>query len=108
MAKARGLYLTPYDHAFASGPVFTRPASIAAARGNFDRPEDADLLWRIFEAFESLAVSGERLRLGLKARIVSKNREKMVTIGSDCAIRGIIRCEPGGRVSIGRHGLCRR
>jgi acetyltransferase-like isoleucine patch superfamily enzyme len=101
MTKARGLYLTPYDHAFASGPVFTRPASIAAARGNFDRPEDGDLLWQIFEAFDSFAASGERLRLGLKARIVSKNREKMVTIGSDCAIRGVIRCEPGGRVSIG-------
>lgn len=101
MAKARGLYLTPYDHAFASGPVFTRPASLAASRGNFDRADDGDLLWRIFEAFDAFATSGERLRLGLKARIVSKNREKMMTIGSDCAIRGTIRCEPGGRVSIG-------
>lgn len=101
MAKPRGLYLTPYDHAFASGPVFTRPASPSAARANFDRAEDGDLLWRVFEAFDAFAVSGERLRLGLKARIVSKNREKMVTIGSDCAIRGTIRCEPGGRVSIG-------
>jgi acetyltransferase-like isoleucine patch superfamily enzyme len=101
MAKARGLYLTPYDHAFASGPVFARPASVAASRANFDRAEDGDLLWRIFEAFEAFAVSGERLRLGLKARIVSKNRDKMVRIGSDCAIRGTIRCEPGGRVTIG-------
>jgi acetyltransferase-like isoleucine patch superfamily enzyme len=100
-AGSRRLYMTPYDHAFASGPVFTRPESLEAARAEFDRAEDADLLWRIFEAFSTHATSGARLRLGLKARIVSKNREPMVTIGDDCAIRGILRCEPGGRISIG-------
>ena len=100
-AGAKRLYMTPHDHAFASGPVFTRPESIEAARAEFDRGEDADLLWRVFEAFAANASFGVRLRLGLKSRIVSKNRERMVSIGDDCAIRGIIRCEPGGRVSIG-------
>jgi acetyltransferase-like isoleucine patch superfamily enzyme len=100
-SRSRGLYLTPYDHAFASGPVFTRPASLAASRGTFDQAEDGELLWRVFEAFGTCADSGERLRLGLNARVVSKNAEKMVKIGSDCAIRGTIRCEPGGRVTIG-------
>jgi acetyltransferase-like isoleucine patch superfamily enzyme len=100
-ANPKRLYMTPYDHAFASGPVFTRPESIGAARSQFDRAEDGDLLWRIFEAFDAHARFGDRLRLGLKARIVSKNRERMVAIGGDCAIRGIIRCEPGGRVNIG-------
>jgi acetyltransferase-like isoleucine patch superfamily enzyme len=95
------LYLTPYDHAFASGPVFLRPASVEAARELFDRTEDGDLLWRIFEAFDQMAVPGDRLRLGLKARIVSKNADRRIAIGDDCAIRGTIRCERGGRVSIG-------
>ena len=76
MAKARGLYLTPYDHAFASGPVSRAPPRPKPRASKFDREDDAELLWRIFEAFESFAVSGERLRLSLKARVVSKNREK--------------------------------
>lgn len=97
----RPLYLTPYDHAFASGPVFFRPASREAALAQFERPEDGDLLWRVFEAFHDLAVVGEGLRLSLNARIVSKNPGQTVTIGANCAIRGAIRCERGGSVAIG-------
>lgn len=95
------LYLTPYDHAFASGPVFLRPESIEASRAQFDRPEDGDLLWRVFESFEKAAVIGEGLRLSLHARVINKNAEKRVRIGDNCAIRGVIRCNPGAEVVIG-------
>jgi acetyltransferase-like isoleucine patch superfamily enzyme len=95
------LYLTPYDHAFASGPVFLKPESPEAARAQFDDPRDGDLLWRIFESFENAAVIGEGLRLGLHARVINKNAEKRVRIGDNCAIRGVIRCNPGAEVSIG-------
>jgi acetyltransferase-like isoleucine patch superfamily enzyme len=44
---------------------------------------------------------GERLLLGLNARIVNLNAEPSIRIGSDCAICGIIRCEAGCRVEIG-------
>jgi acetyltransferase-like isoleucine patch superfamily enzyme len=100
-SKRQQLYLTPFDHAFASGPVFTRPASAKAARAHFDREEDADLLWRLFESFHTHARIGDRLRLGMRARIVSKNPKPTVTIGSDCAIRGTLRCEPGASLRIG-------
>lgn len=93
-------YLTPYDHAFADGPVYLRPASLRASRSAFDRKEDGELLWRIFASFERCAEVGDSLRLGLNARIASLNAEKTVTIGSGCVIRGVIRCEPGGRVEI--------
>jgi acetyltransferase-like isoleucine patch superfamily enzyme len=94
-------YLSPYDHAFANGPVFLRPKSLSAARSAFDRKEDGELLWRIFAAFDRCAAAGADLRLGLGARIVSKNVERTVTIGDDCTIRGMIRCESGGSVEVG-------
>jgi acetyltransferase-like isoleucine patch superfamily enzyme len=95
------LYLTPYDHAFASGPVFLRPESIEAARAQFDRPEDGDLLWRVFESFANACELGEGLRLSLHARVINKNAQKRVRIGDNCAIRGVIRCNPGAEVVIG-------
>jgi acetyltransferase-like isoleucine patch superfamily enzyme len=95
------LYLTPRDHAFADGPVFLRPASMAAARKLVERKEDGDLLWRVFQAFETHAVCGERLRLGLNARLSGRPPPGAVRVGDDCAIRGIIRCEEGAEVAIG-------
>ena len=94
-------YLDPDDHAFANGPVFARPASIEAARALFDRPEDGDRLWAVFEAFGRGAQAGEGLRLGLAARLVTPAGERPATLGRDCAIRGVIRCEGAGRVEIG-------
>ncbi len=92
-------YLDPYDHAFANGPVFARPASPEAARALFDRPEDGDRLWTLHEAFAAAADCGEGLRLSLNARLVAP--EGRISIGRDCAIRGVIRCEGEGRVRIG-------
>jgi len=94
-------YLDPLDHAFANGPVFLRPASLADARGLFDRPEDGERLMQVFEAFDRGAEAGEGLRLGLGARLLTPGGEKRVSIGRDCAIRGIIRCEGPGEVVIG-------
>jgi acetyltransferase-like isoleucine patch superfamily enzyme len=94
-------YLDPHDHAFANGPVFARPASIEAARGLFDRAEDGDRLWAVFEAFDRGAELGDGVRLGLAARLLTPGGERRVRIGRDCAIRGIIRAEGDGQVDIG-------
>ena len=94
-------YIDPRDHAFANGPVFARPASLTEARALFDRPEDGDRLMAVFDAFHAGAEVGDGLRLGLQARLLTPNAEKRVRIGSDCAIRGIIRCEGEGQAVVG-------
>lgn len=94
-------YLDPHDHAFANGPVFSRPADAAAARALFDRPEDADRLMAVFDAFDRGAEMAEGVRLGLHARLLAPDTEKRVRIGSNAVIRGIIRCEGEGRCGIG-------
>ena len=94
-------YIDPRDHAFANGPVFARPASVKDARAQFDRPEDGDRLMAVFDAFHAGAEVGEGLRLGLQARLLTPNAETRVKIGSNCAIRGIVRCEGEGRAVIG-------
>jgi acetyltransferase-like isoleucine patch superfamily enzyme len=55
----------------------------------------------VFESFERAATIGEGLRLSLNARVINKNAEKRVRIGDNCAIRGVIRCNPGAEVVIG-------
>lgn len=99
--KPKRLYVRPTDHAFASGPVFQRPDSLESARAQFDDPSDGDLLAEVFAQFDAVAEAGERLRLSLQARAVSKNRDRTIRIGSDCAIRGVLRCEPGATLTIG-------
>ena len=94
-------YLDPRDHAFANGPVFVRPASGAAARALFDRPDDGDRLMEVFEAFERGAELGEGVRLGLEARLLTPEGERRVRIGANSVIRGVIRCEGAGRCEIG-------
>jgi acetyltransferase-like isoleucine patch superfamily enzyme len=94
-------YLDPHDHAFANGPVFSRPADAATARALFDRPEDGEALMAVFEAFERGAELGEGVRLGLNARLVTPHGERRVRIGANAAIRGLIRCEGEGRCEIG-------
>lgn len=94
-------YLDPRDHAFANGPVFPRPASIAAARELFDDAADAERLMEVFAAFDRGADAGEGLRLGLGARLLTPNGERRARIGRDCALRGIIRCEDAGEVALG-------
>jgi acetyltransferase-like isoleucine patch superfamily enzyme len=89
-------YISGADHAFANGPVFTRPESRAAAAAVVGSVEDGALLWSVFETFERHAELGARVRLSLRARLVANSSEKVARIGSDCAIRGIIRCEPQG------------
>ncbi len=94
-------YLDPHDHAFAEGPVFKRPASAAAAKALFDRPEDGERLLQVFEAFERGAEFGEDVRLGLNARLLTPDGERRVRIGHNAVIRGVIRCETAGEAVIG-------
>lgn len=95
------LYLSAHDHAFASGPVFHRPADAVQAAELVGNEADGRLLAAVFEQFEQFATLGERLRLSVRARLVSKNGEPRVRIGNDCAIRGVLRCEKGGRIEVG-------
>jgi len=95
-------YFDPHDHAFANGPVFPRPASLADARAAFEYPEDGERLWALFELFDRRAEVGEGLRLGLNARLVAPEEdERRVRVGRDCAIRGILRCDGRGRITLG-------
>ena len=95
-------YFDPHDHAFANGPAFQRPASLADARAAFDRPEDGERLWALFALFDRRAEVGEGLRLGLNARLIAPEEdERRVRIGRDCAIRGILRCDGRGRITLG-------
>ena len=94
-------YLDPRDHAFANGPVFTRPANGAAARALFDRTEDGERLMQVFEAFDRGAELGEGVRLGLDARLLTPDGERRAKIGANAVVRGVIRCEGEGRCEIG-------
>ncbi|HEY5412710.1 MAG TPA: DapH/DapD/GlmU-related protein [Caulobacteraceae bacterium] len=94
-------YLDPRDHAFANGPVFARPADLAAARALFDRPEDGERLVQVFEAFARGAELGDGVRLGLHARLLTPDGGRRVKIGANAVIRGVIRCEDEGHVEIG-------
>lgn len=97
-------YLDPRDHAFAHGPVFFRPSSREEARCWFDDPADGDRLFEVFERFAERAELGEGVRLGLEARIITAEADpaiRAVRIGAHSAIRGIVRCEPGARITIG-------
>lgn len=97
-------YLDPRDHAFAHGPVFFRPASREEARAHFDDHADGDRLFEVFEQFAARADLGEGVRLGLEARLITAEDDpaaKPVRIGPHAAIRGVLRCEPGARITIG-------
>ena len=94
-------YLDPGDHAFAHGPVFTRPESVAAAERLLDTREQAERLCAVFDTFHERAEVGEGLRLGLHARLVAPKGERRVRIGSDCVIRGLVRCDGPATVEIG-------
>jgi acetyltransferase-like isoleucine patch superfamily enzyme len=94
-------YLDPRDHAFANGPVFPRPAYPDAARALFDRPEDGDRLLELFDLFDRRAGVADGLQLGLNARVITPAGQTRVGIGSDCVIRGLLRCDRNGEIEIG-------
>lgn len=96
--------LSAADHAFANGPVFRRPSSPSDALQMLGGNRDAaELLMSVFRQFDTKAVLGEGVRLGLNARLINLNARDKVSIGANSVIRGILRVEQAGQLSIGTH-----
>ena len=99
--------VSPYDHAFANGPVFGRvgskdeAAKALANHGCDDR--DAEELLAIWRQFDAGAILGEGVKLGLGARLVNLGPRENVRIAGPSAIRGILRAEVGGRLHLGHY-----
>jgi acetyltransferase-like isoleucine patch superfamily enzyme len=93
--------LDPSDHAFASGPVFRRPAGLINAirqTGTIAHGQRLLTVWRVFAAGGTI---GENVRLGLAARLINLAPSSRLSIGNYAMIRGILRVEAGGRLEIG-------
>jgi len=94
--------LTPADHAFANGPVFQRPSSDDDAIRMLQGDElAAEMLVAVFAQFVEKSILADGVRLGLGARLINLNAREQVTIGPNSVIRGILRNERQGRLSIG-------
>ncbi len=97
----RRAYIDPTDHAFASGPVFLRPAG---ARQGFEwlrHPSNALRIRRVWAEFERQAEIGADVRLGRGARLINRAGSEAVRVGGETVIRGILRNEQGGSMAIG-------
>ena len=93
-------WVLPTDHAFASGPVFARPASWWDAYRMTGRWRDAQVLRGVWFQFAAGARLGDGVRLALAARLVNLDASDRVEIGTHTVIRGILRNESGGRIRI--------
>jgi acetyltransferase-like isoleucine patch superfamily enzyme len=88
------------DHAFASGPVFARPANFVAALARTRSPWGGARLRAVWRQFEAGAHVAPGVRLALSARLINRHGRDHATIGPDCVIRGIIRIEPQGQLRL--------
>lgn len=93
--------LSPYDHAFADGPVYLEPPSFMAALAQTRSLRLARELRAVWRSFHAGGVLGENIRLGPGARLVNRNKRDAVRIGTHSVIRGLIRMEPKGTLAIG-------
>jgi acetyltransferase-like isoleucine patch superfamily enzyme len=100
--------LTAADHAFANGFVFEEPASREAALAALrDKvllvdERDADLLVGVWRQFRDGGEIGPNVRLALAARLINLGETRNVRLHGDCALRGILKVETGGKLEIGR------
>jgi acetyltransferase-like isoleucine patch superfamily enzyme len=99
--------VSPRDHAFANGPVFSRVATKAEAVAAVSGPngysdQDADDLLAVWRQFDEGAVVGDGVKLGLGARLINLGPRENVVIDGPSAIRGILRAEAGGTLRVGR------
>jgi acetyltransferase-like isoleucine patch superfamily enzyme len=96
------------DHAFADGPVFPLVADLAEARAALEKacpdPSDQDVrvLLAISEKFRRGANCHPDLKIGLGARLINGGDPGMVSIDGPTAVRGILRAEAGGTLTIGK------
>lgn len=97
------------DHAFANAHAFARPRNAGEARRmtaaafGVDRAAGSgELLVAVWREFERNATVGDGVLLGLKSRVVNLADPARLVIDGPCALRGILRVEPGGAIHIGQ------
>lgn len=95
------------DHAFASGPTFSQVTTLAEAGAALGEQlavvgdTDAAVLVEIWRRFSSQAEVGQHVRLGLAARVINSAALDRLTLGDHAVVRGCLRVEPQGRMSVG-------
>ena len=90
------------NHAFASGPVLPRPGNLPEAIWRTRSLSGGWLLRMIWRQYASNAILGDNVRLGGHARIINRHGREFVRIGDECAIRGILRVEATGQLTLGK------
>ncbi|HWL70929.1 MAG TPA: acyltransferase [Geminicoccus sp.] len=93
--------LSPFDHAFADGPVFLEPSGFLAAFKMTRSLAAARRLQAVWRSFHAAGQLGPDIRLGLDARLVNRNKREAVSIGRHTVSRAIMRLEPTGRLTVG-------
>ena len=93
--------LSPFDHAFADGPVFLDPGGLVGALKATRSLTVAGHLASLWRSFHAAGQIGPEVRLGLGARLINRNRREAASIGRHSVVRGIVRLEPSGSLSIG-------
>lgn len=89
------------DHAFASGPVFAEPSGLFAAIRATGNWADGRLLLGIWRQLARAARLDAGVRVSLNARVINFDSPERVLIGAESVVRGILRNEAGGQISIG-------
>lgn len=95
------------DHAFASGPTFARVDTLVEANAALSGQlavvgeTDAAVLVEIWRRFSAQAELGRHVRLGLGARVINASAPSDLAIGDHAVLRGCLRLEAGGRMSVG-------
>ena len=93
--------LSPFDHAFADGPVYLDPTGFFAALRMTRSLGAARRLRAVWRSFHAAGQIGAEVRLGLDARLVNRNKPAALSIGRHTVSRGIMRLEPSGSLTIG-------
>ena len=94
------------DHAFASGAPFLKVTSVEEAQAALESQlavvgdTDARVLVEVWRQFSLLATVGDATRLGLGARVVNRATPDRLTISDHVVVRGCLRVEPEGRLSL--------
>jgi acetyltransferase-like isoleucine patch superfamily enzyme len=91
----------PDDHAFANGAAFPEPANLLAACARARGLRAGLLLSAVWRQFRAGASLGDGVWLSLRARLINLSAGA-VRIGDRAVLRGTLRVEPGGALSIGR------
>ena len=102
--------ISPFDHAFADGPVFKKvstPEEAAALLEPFvtsglDTKSAGATLTAVWNRFSQGATVHPDLQLGIAARLINGGKKDLVKIAGPTAIRGILRAEAGGTIDIGQ------